>query len=66
MSNTCFTVLVENCNCIHPVQFDHGEDLMTRLVPLPEVPSLIAAGKIRHSLVVAALYFFELWRQGKR
>ena len=62
MSNTCFTVLVENCRCLHPVKFDHGEDLLTRLMPLAEVPALVAEGKVRHSLVVAALYYFELWR----
>src|ERR1041384_388934 len=37
-SNTCFTVLVENCRCVHPVEFDHGEDLVTRLVPVVEAP----------------------------
>src|SRR3954465_6394858 len=26
MSNVCFTILIENCRCVHPVQFDHGED----------------------------------------
>src|SRR5205823_871097 len=57
MSNICFTVMVENCRCIHPVQFDHGEDLMTRLVPVAEVPEMVAAGKIQHSLVVVALYY---------
>jgi ADP-ribose pyrophosphatase len=60
MSNTCFTVLAENCRCLHPVKLDHAEDLLTRLVPLPEVPALVAEGKVRHSLVVAALYSFEL------
>jgi ADP-ribose pyrophosphatase len=64
MSNTCYTVLVENCRCVHPVQFDHGEDLVTRLVPATEVPQLVAAGKIRHSLVVVALYYFDLWQRG--
>lgn len=63
MSNTCFTLLVENCRCIHPLEFDHGEDLITRLVPVCEVPELVASGKIRHSLVVAGLYYFELWRR---
>jgi len=62
MSNTCFTVLVENCRCLHPVEFDHGEDLVTRLMPLEEIPRLIATGKIRHSLVVVALYHFNLWQ----
>ncbi len=66
MSNTCFTVIVENCRCLHPVEFDSGEDLITRLVPVAEIPALVAAGKINHPLVVAALYHFELWRRGSK
>lgn len=64
MNNRCFTVLIENCHCRHPVEFDQGEDLQTRLVPAAEIPQLVAAGKIKHSLVVAALYYFELFRAG--
>jgi ADP-ribose pyrophosphatase len=64
MSNTCFTLMVENCRPKHPVAFDHGEDLVTRLVPIAEVPRLIAAGQIQHSLVVVALYHFDLLRRG--
>ena len=63
MSNRCFTVLIENCRCVHPVQWDHGEDLATRLVPIEEIPRLVARGEIRHSLVVAGLYFHHLSRQ---
>lgn len=63
-TNTCFTVLVENCRCVHPVDFDHGEDLLTRLVPLDDVPRLVADGKIKHTLVVTALYYLDLWRRG--
>ncbi len=66
MSNRCFTVLMEDCHCAHEVQFDHGEDLATRLVPVAEIPKLVAGGKIKHSLVVAALYYFELDRRMKR
>ena len=66
MSNVCYTVLVENCRCVHPLQFDHGEDLITRLVPVSELPGLVAAGKIQHSLVVVALYYFDLWQRGAR
>ena len=64
MSNICFTVLIENCRCLHPVQFDHGEDLITRLVPVAEIPHLVAGGKIRHSLVAVALYYYELRERG--
>jgi len=63
MSNTCFTVLVKNSQLRHDVKFDSGEDLITRLVPLSEVPDLVASGKVAHSLVVAALYHFELHRK---
>ena len=66
MSNTCFTVLIEDCRCVHPVDFDQGEDLITRLAPLSEIPTLVAQGKIRHSVVIAALYHFDLWQRGLR
>lgn len=64
MSNTCYTVLIENCALKHAVEFDSGEDLITRLVPAAELPGLVATGKIRHPLVVVALYYFELWQRG--
>ncbi|HSH93693.1 MAG TPA: NUDIX hydrolase, partial [Roseimicrobium sp.] len=64
MSNTCFTVLVDHVQLTHPVEFDSSEDLITRLVPLDEIPGLVASGKIRHSLVVVALYHFDLWTRG--
>ena len=64
MSNSCFTLLLEHCRCARPPEFDHGEDLATRLVPVTEIPDLVARGKIRHSLVTAALFHFELWRKG--
>lgn len=63
MSNTCYTVLVENCHLRHEVEMDSGEDLVTRLVPISEIGSLVASGKIRHSLVIVGLYYFDLWRQ---
>ena len=44
-------------------RFDQTEDLITRLVPVEEVPGLVASGKIRHCLVIAALFHFELWRK---
>jgi len=66
MSNTCYTVLVENCSLKHAVEFDHGEDLTTKLVPVAEIPRLIADGRIRHAIVVVALYHYELWRRGRK
>ena len=63
LSNTTFTVLVQNCRLQHEVQLDSGEDLVTRLVPIAEIPDLVRNTKIRHSLVVVALYHFDLWRR---
>lgn len=63
MSNTCHTVLVENCELKHATGFDHSEDIATRLVPVDEIPTLVRTGRIRHSLVVVALYHFELLRK---
>jgi 8-oxo-dGTP pyrophosphatase MutT (NUDIX family) len=64
MSNVCHTVLIENCRCLHPVEFDHGEDLVTRLAPVSDLPQLVASGRIRHSLVAVALYHYELMQRG--
>jgi ADP-ribose pyrophosphatase len=64
MSNTCYTVLVENCRCVHPLEWDHAEELVTKLVPVAELPGLVASGKIKHPLVVVALYHFDLLQRG--
>ena len=64
LSNQTFTVLIENCRLQHGVEFDSGEDLNTLLVPVAEIPQLVADEKIGHSLVVVALYFFDLWQRG--
>ncbi len=64
MSNVTYTVIIENCRLRHGVEFDHGEDLVTRLIPAAEASKLVADGKIGHSLVVVALFHFDLWRRG--
>jgi ADP-ribose pyrophosphatase len=64
LNNVTFTVLIENCELKHKTEFDSGEDLITRLVPVAEIPKLVADEKISHSLVVVALYYFDLWQKG--
>lgn len=64
MSNRCHTVLVENAQLTHDTEFDHGEDIAVRLVSLDDVPRLVASGKIRHAIVLAALHHFDLWHRG--
>lgn len=64
LSNACHTILIENCRLKHEVQFDSGEDLITRLVPDSQIHALVASRKIQHSLVVVALHYFDLWKRG--
>jgi len=64
LNNYCYTILVENCRLQHELEMDSGEDLVTRLIPVTEINRLVAEEKIQHSLMVAALYHFDLWRQG--
>lgn len=64
LNNRTHTVLIENCELKHGVEFDSGEDLITKLVPATEIPKLVADEKIGHPLVVVALYYFELWQKG--
>jgi ADP-ribose pyrophosphatase len=65
MNNRSHFVVVENCVPRHECEFDHGEDLVTRLVPWKEIPNLVRDGRIRHPLVVVALYRYELSRRGE-
>ena len=64
LNNRTFTILIENCRLKHSVDWDCGEDLATRLVPVSEIPKLVADEKIGHSIVVVALYYFDLWQRG--
>ena len=65
LSNSTYTVLIQNCRLKHDIQLDGGEDLITRLVPIAEIPNLVRTAKIRHSLVVVALYHFDLWQNSR-
>jgi len=38
--------------------------LVDRLVPAADAPKMVAEEKIGHSLVVVALYHFDLWQRG--
>lgn len=60
MNNVCYTILVEQCVCKHPIQFDQTEDIHVVLVEPEKIPELIRANRIGHSLVVVAFYFWQL------
>jgi len=59
MNNVCYTVLVEECVCVEKIKLDETEDIHVTLVDPLEIPRLIQAGRIGHSLVVVAFYLWE-------
>lgn len=54
-NNLCHTFLALDAAATHPKELDPGEDIAVRLLPLDEVRRRIAAGDIRHTLVISAL-----------
>jgi 8-oxo-dGTP pyrophosphatase MutT (NUDIX family) len=59
MNNKVHTFLIRNATLQHDTEFDEGEDLTVRLIPIKNIPKLISEGKISHSLMVAALSKFN-------
>lgn len=59
MNNICYTVLVDECACTGKISLDQTEDIHVTLVEPAEIPNLVRSGRIAHSLVVAAFYFWE-------
>jgi ADP-ribose pyrophosphatase len=63
MNNRSHFVVVEQCVHRHECEFDGSEDLVTRLVPWKDIPRLVQEGRIRHPLVLCALFRYELSRR---
>ena len=59
-SNRCTTYLARGCRRVGDLIPDAGEDLAVECVPLTRIPGLIRAGRITHSLVIAAFHFLSL------
>jgi 8-oxo-dGTP pyrophosphatase MutT (NUDIX family) len=62
LNNHVHTGLITNCRPVpsSTTNPDGDEEIAVRLVPRAEIPALIRAGVIHHSLVVAALMHLEL------
>jgi ADP-ribose pyrophosphatase len=60
--NRCHTFLGVGAEKISEPEPDEGEDLLTRLVAFKEVDEMVLKGDISHSMVLAALHRFHLWR----
>lgn len=63
-NNSVYHYLALDCEKFAEVSFDEHENIVSKLMPLANVPKLISHGKITHSLVVAAFYYLSI-RQKK-
>ena len=63
LNNRCFFYAAEHATLTKPQHLDDSEDITVRLVPLNEMPKLIAAGQITHAMVINAFYFFSEYRR---
>ena len=63
-NNRCHTFLATGLSREAEPQPDTNEGFEERLVPLADIPGLIAGGEITHSLVVAAFYLLGSRRAG--
>lgn len=59
MSNWCKTYLALNCEKTTSQNLDPYEEIDVVLKQKEELSQLVRLGKIKHSLVIAAFYFFE-------
>jgi ADP-ribose pyrophosphatase len=63
-NNWLHTFLARGARFVRPPAFDHTEHCAVRLVPLADVPALVAAGAITHALVIAGFYWLALRQSG--
>jgi len=66
MNNRTHTVFIDDCVLKHDTEFDCGEDLVTKLVPVSDIPDLLRAGRIKHPLVHVALSHYLLMKGAGR
>ena len=62
-ANRCGTWLASDLERVGEPQGDGQEEITVEWVRLDQIPELIRSGEISHSLVVAAFYFYERWKQ---
>ena len=62
MGNRCWTYLITECDWIQDKNLDALEDIEIKKVPMEEVNDLVMNGEITHSLVIAALYYWESYK----
>ncbi|MCA1614144.1 MAG: NUDIX hydrolase [Acidobacteria bacterium] len=63
-NNWLHTFLARDARFTRAPEFDTTEHCAVRLVPVADIPRLVASGAITHALVVVGFHWLALWRQG--
>jgi 8-oxo-dGTP pyrophosphatase MutT (NUDIX family) len=64
MNNRFTALLAEGCTLQDPTAWDEHEELELRLIPIEDIPELLARGAIENTSAVLALCWFLLRRTG--
>jgi 8-oxo-dGTP pyrophosphatase MutT (NUDIX family) len=59
LTNRCHTNFIADCKLATTPNLDPGEDIEVTTMPVAEIPASVADGRIRHSLVVCAFWWFH-------
>jgi len=62
-TNHCYTVLIPNAKQLSVQNLDEGEDIEIFSVPVTNIPKMIKDGEITNSMIIAAFYFYELYKR---
>lgn len=62
MNNRCFTYLWENCTLNDVQNLDEHEEIKVVEYSYDEVINLVRNGKIKHSIVLNALYYYNIYK----
>lgn len=65
LNNSCFSYVWFGCEKLQNQQLDGNEDINVVKYPMADVRELILSGRIRHSLVLTAFFFYSLKYGGK-
>jgi 8-oxo-dGTP pyrophosphatase MutT (NUDIX family) len=60
LTNKCFSYLWTGCSLQTVQELDRHEDIKVIEVPMTNIKSMILSGKITHSLVLDAFFFYSL------
>lgn len=63
--NYCYTYLARDVHRVRKPASNGAEETQVTLIPLRDIPELIASGKITHALVIAAFSFFHVYNPPK-